>query len=378
MIFLTYNDNYNGIYKSQVIDVCCFLQKEFLIKVKLIAIVSIRSYREQKRNIVKNYPNSIVLPMIPKVRFWKLNTFTLALVCLFSWERKIWARGVFASNIAIYIKKIKLAKVVLFDARGAYQAEFTEYNVLEDEKVKGYIEQIEKRALIESDIQLAVSNRLIEWWKSKYNFQPVRYSLIPCTLSSFFYNDFVTEQYRLSQREKWGYIDDDIILVYSGSSAGWQSFKLVDDFLFDMFSVNPYAKLIFLSNEIPNESKIFKTYSDRVLRKWLRPEEVNSLLTIADYGLLIREQSITNRVASPVKFAEYLASGLQVIISQGIGDFTDFVNEHKCGQVLEKEIKLEKVSFSQKIKNNQLAKKYFLKEAVVNKQAYKKLIEAIN
>ena len=36
MIFLTYNDNYNGIYKSQVIDVCKFLQKELLVKVKLL------------------------------------------------------------------------------------------------------------------------------------------------------------------------------------------------------------------------------------------------------------------------------------------------------------------------------------------------------
>jgi hypothetical protein len=168
------------------------------------------------------------------------------------------------------------------------------------------------------------------------------------------------------------------VLIYSGSSAGWQSFNLVDEFLYDVFSSNSNAKLIFLSNEAPKDSKVFQAYSERVTTKWVKPEEVSDILTIADYGLLIREQSVTNQVASPVKFAEYLACGLQIIISEGIGDFTDFVKEQGCGKVFSKDISLEKVPFAQRIKNNQLARHYFLKESDVNKQAYKKLVDAIN
>ncbi|MHB8403569.1 MAG: hypothetical protein ACYDCN_16330, partial [Bacteroidia bacterium] len=101
MIFLTYNDNFSGIYKSQVTDVCSFLQKEFAVKIKLVALVSIRSYATQKQLIKLGYPNSVVLPMFPKVRFWKLNTITLFLICLFSGKRKVWARGPFACNMAV-------------------------------------------------------------------------------------------------------------------------------------------------------------------------------------------------------------------------------------------------------------------------------------
>ena len=378
MIFLTYNDNYSGIYKSQVVDVCSFLQKEFDIPVKLVAFVSIRSYMSQKKNISSNYTNSVVLPMFPKVRFWKLNTITLFLVCLFSGDRKVWARGAFAANMATSLKKMKLVKSVLFDARGAYQAELTEYDVVEENIIKKNIERIEHTALTKSNAQLAVSNKLVEWWKLKYNYVPVNFAVIPCTLSNFFYKEFISEAEWLSERKKNGYTKDDVILVYSGSSAGWQSFNLVDEFLYDMFSAHNDVKLIFLSNEIPKESKIFKTYSNRITAKWVKPEEVNQLLIMADYGLLIREQSITNQVASPVKFAEYLACGLQVIISENIGDFTGFAKEHQCGQLFSKDIRVEKVSFTQKLRNNQLAKQYFLKEANENKRAYKKLLDAIS
>src|ERR1700749_4090460 len=106
MIFLTYNDHFGGIYKSQVIDVCSFLEKEFNVNVKLVAFVSLRNYAAQKKSIRANYSNSLVVPMFPKVRFWKLNVVTLFFICLFTGERSIWARGPFAANISIFLKKV--------------------------------------------------------------------------------------------------------------------------------------------------------------------------------------------------------------------------------------------------------------------------------
>ena len=163
-----------------------------------------------------------------------------------------------------------------------------------------------------------------------------------------------------------------------GSSAGWQSFNLVDDFLFKLFNENEHIKLIFLSNEIPKESKKFKKFEDRINTKWLKPEEVGSLMIVADYGILIREESVTNQVASPVKFAEYLACGLQVLISEGIGDFTDFVKQQNCGYLFNENIKIATVPFTQKAKNHQLALQYFIKEAHINKATYQKLLGFIS
>jgi len=376
MIFLTYNDNFSGIYKSQVIDVCAFLQKEFKIKVKLVAFVSIRNYAKQKNLIKSNYTNSLVVPMFPKVQFWKMNTFLLFFICLFTREKKIWARGPFACNLAISLKNIGIIKKVLFDARGAYLAELTEYNVVQNKTIKKNIAAIEKKALVKSDAQLAVSQKLVEWWKEQYNFTPPVFVIIPCTISTHFNTSLPPENEIQQLRQSLGFVTDDIVLVYSGSSAGWQSFNLVDNYLYSLFSENKNIKLIFLSDEIPKQSQLFLHFKERILTKWVKPHEVRDLLLAADYGLLIREESVTNKVASPVKFAEYLSCGLQLIISENIGDFTTFVKQHTCGILYNKENKITSVSYQQKTANNKLALQFFTKESQEIKKGYEKLLGA--
>jgi hypothetical protein len=373
MIFLTYNDNFSGIYQSQVIDVCTFLHKEFNVKVKLVAFVSMRNYSKQKKVIGSHYTDAIVLPMFPKVQFWKMNSFLLFFVCLFSGNKKIWARGPFACNLALNMKNLGLVKKVLFDARGAYFAELTEYNVVQNESVKKNISAIEEKALVKSSAQLAVSQKLVEWWKEQYNFTPNIHAQIPCTISTHFNNALPVEKEIEHSRQNLGLRKEDIVLVYSGSSAGWQSFSLVDEYLFKLFSQNKNLKLIFLSDEIPHQSKLFSEFKERIITKWVKPNEVRSLLITADYGLLIRENSITNKVASPVKFAEYLSCGLQVIISEGIGDFTDFVNKNNCGCLYTEENKITPISYLQKMHNNKLALMHFTKESPEVVHEYKKL-----
>jgi hypothetical protein len=45
-------------------------------------------------------------------------------------------------------------------------------------------------------------------------------------------------------------------------------------------------------------------------------------LCAADVGLLLRERHAMNEVAAPGKFAEYVLSGLPLVITEGIGDFS--------------------------------------------------------
>jgi hypothetical protein len=63
-------------------------------------------------------------------------------------------------------------------------------------------------------------------------------------------------------------------------------------------------------------------------------EEVAGYLAAADVGLLLREPCAVNEVASPVKFGEYLASGTPVILSEGIGDYSNLTRRENVGLVL--------------------------------------------
>ena len=54
-------------------------------------------------------------------------------------------------------------------------------------------------------------------------------------------------------------------------------------------------------------------------------------LQCCDYGILIREQSDKSKVESPNKYVEYLYVGLKVIITEKLGDYSDFVEKIVVG-----------------------------------------------
>jgi hypothetical protein len=59
---------------------------------------------------------------------------------------------------------------------------------------------------------------------------------------------------------------------------------------------------------------------DRVHVVAASSEEVPSWLSAADAGLALIKPSFSKRSSSPTKYAEYLASGLPVVISRDVGD----------------------------------------------------------
>jgi len=65
------------------------------------------------------------------------------------------------------------------------------------------------------------------------------------------------------------------------------------------------------------------------------PEEVAAHLCEADAALvMIRPASVARRAMSPTKFAEYLAAGLPVVATAGIGDLDAQIAEGRTGVLL--------------------------------------------
>ena len=167
MIYLTYNDQPSGIYNSQVIDVVKYLNSiQSTEKVKLVALISIRSFFKNKKIIKQRLPDSLVFPMVPKPGLWRLNYFILSL--FLSKTKIIMARGPFAASLALRLKKSGKIQKVILDARGAYKAELNEYDVVQNETIKKEISEIEKDVVLNSDFRLAVSNALVNYWKKEF------------------------------------------------------------------------------------------------------------------------------------------------------------------------------------------------------------------
>jgi len=371
LIYLTYNDSPSGIYTSQVIDVVNYLNTLGPQRVKLVALLSIRGFGANKAKIKAACPNATVLPMFPKARYWKVNRWLLYVLFLFKPTQGIVARGPFAAWLALDLRKRKRTKRVVFDARGAYTAELREYEVVQDASVKEAIEALEKEVLEQVDFRIAVSQALVDYWQREFGYRSNRHVVIPCTLSRHFEFEFPAEEKLSALRAEKNYKPDDIIFIYSGSAAGWQSFELVDRKLTALMEADARIRLIVLSKHFSGEYGVMQRFGERVQVLWLPEQEVKNYLLLSDYGILYREDTVTNQVASPVKFAEYLSCGLQVYISERLGDYSSFASEH--GLQLQSPAV---VSYARKRDIHALSARHFLKQS--HKNAYLALISELN
>ena len=370
--YLTFNESLNGIYQSQVVDVLNFYKKKN-INFKLIAFISIKSFLKNRKKLKLSFSSVIVIPSYPKLKNWKINIIWFYLFCLKK-DSFVICRGIFSTNLALsFFKKNN----IIYDGRGAINAEQIEYGVYNNTGLENKIYDLEKRAVLDTDYRIAVSTKLIDYWIEIFDYSLSNHTVIPCTYSSHFDNDFNLNQSSKISNSLDLY-DDQILCVYSGSVSKWQSFSILNNFITDQLEQTNKIKFLFLCEKNDQINLLLKNYPNYIFQKKIPHEEVLYYLDVADYGLLLREESITNTVASPVKFAEYLSRGLKVLISNQIGDYSDFVNENKLGLVIDdktKKIDLLKVSKSEKNRVKQLSNKNFSKQSVYIRKLYLNLIK---
>lgn len=74
--------------------------------------------------------------------------------------------------------------------------------------------------------------------------------------------------------------------------------------------------------------------STSVINRFVPYQEVPEYLCAADVGIVWRNSDVVNKVASPVKFSEYVCCGLPVIANNGVDLITKYINETGYGRIL--------------------------------------------
>ncbi|MCG8576554.1 MAG: hypothetical protein MI810_16870 [Flavobacteriales bacterium] len=372
IVYLTVGDTPSGVFNSQVVDVCAYLSELEQEPIKLVSFISIRNYSENKRKIKELYSNSAVFPMVPKLKFWKWNSILLFFFLLFKKNVRIIGRNSIPAYLGIKMKRLKRAKCVILDGRGAEYEQYVEFDMLGDSKLCESLRQVEKFSVLNVDYRIAVTQNLVDYWKRAFDYKEEKHAIIPCTLNR------LHEQVMPKNRSDYQLSNDDVVLVYSGSIAGWQSFELMEEFFVSQLKMNARCKLILLCEKTEQVEKLMRDFPNQVQNHWLAPEEVSPFLMMADYGILIRSDSVTNKVAFPVKFAEYLRAGLKVVITDNIGNLDLFVREHSCG-ILLNEINggLFPIDSTTKEKNKQLANDFLTKGSKRIEKEYKFILNQL-
>ena len=218
---------------------------------------------------------------------------------------------------------------------------------------------------------------LQKYFQDTYNLCNKKFVPYPCLSDAqkFYFNTDIRNELRSSLGIKEG----TLVFIYSGGiDSEWHITEKMFAFFNHLFKHEKDLMLICLIKNQTGLDKILDNYPElkRHFISFSVPNnEVFKYLNAADYGILFRENTIMNNVASPTKFAEYMLCGLPVMISEGVGDYSDYTTDNDLG-VLIKESELkdpETFDFKNFLEKNfdrsliaDIGRKNFSKDSIIN------------
>lgn len=254
----------------------------------------------------------------------------------------IHCRGSKAALIATEATRHLQGFSILFDSRGVEGPEFllvNGYSSAEEapphvrEKAKRY-EEAQRLAAQSSNGIVCVSYAMKRFIQQKWFIPNDKIIVVPCCAN--FEARTLASRKRRELRERLK-IEHRLVIVYCGSLEPWQMATESLDIVRSIMEMRNNAYFLAITTK-PQEMSFMADRAGIAHQKRsilsVPHCEISDYLVAADIGMLIRSRSLVNTVASPVKFAEYLASGVPVILTEGIGDYSDLVRKNGLGCVI--------------------------------------------
>ena len=232
---------------------------------------------------------------------------------------------------AAVLAKVLYGKKVLFDPRGLFAEE---QSYFERRRFVTFIfKRLERLFCAVSDAIVVVSEPFKEHLLARYALPPHRVTVIPTFSSPYEDRTRETGDVDLRKMLHW---EDSTIFVYSGSLGQWQMIEEVITFFSHVRDRIANSRFLFLSAQTEELTKrlagrlpvnAYAVYS-------VPSKELSAHLSQCDFGVLFRTDHIVNRVSAPIKVKDYLIAGLPIIISDRVGDSSEFVRQNGFGIVL--------------------------------------------
>ena len=190
----------------------------------------------------------------------------------------------------------------------------------------------EKKFLPLFDDYFVVSDGLKKYLFDEYGVNK-NVHIVPCAVKSTEYEIEELKKFRKAAREKYGIKDNEILFIYSGGVSPWQCIEQTVDVFkkIKLYDIENRCKLLILSG---NFQYIQKFKDECILVDSLPAELIPVTLPCADFAFMLRENYVTNNVAYPNKFLEYVSSGIKIIATPFVYDTAEQIKEYNLGYVL--------------------------------------------
>lgn len=276
---------------SEVITVACFRKRSQILNLLNLSLWLIWNAKSFDIVHVRSY-----LPMIP------------ALLC-----------KIFGS-----------VRCLIFDPRGLFADELLYYDGRKN--IAKVFKLLEKIFLLRSDAVVAVSKAMKKYYVENCHVDPKKIQVIP-TFAQQALSGTPAHIPDIRSIKGW---QEKVILCYSGSMEGWQCFDEVVNIFCGAIAASDKFRFLFMSksqsdmrsrlhNRLPSESYVVLSAT---------PSELSYYLGQCDYGFLIRKPHLINIVAAPIKIKDYLLAGLLLVVTEGVGDTSQYITENGCGLTL--------------------------------------------
>lgn len=316
-----------SVFDSQVLALLKSINERNIFK-RIYLVLGIRGEKDrveiQKRKISKGI-EIIPFRLYPNYPFFNLLIRknlkeAIKSVCVNLENSILHTRG---EMMAWHVGKIldKRYRInILPDVRGASTQEITEFSKFGFLKktLKIYNYECAFKYLNNFSKISAVSNNLKEHLVNDYKINSAKICITPSLAGKEFRFD---QLQRTKYRNELNLSSDEILIVFSsGGIANWQNNDILK------ILAEKGLKVLNLSKK--------KIGHKNIINEFVNYSEMPSYLNAADIAIIWREESIVNKVASPVKFSEYLCCGLPVIANESVDMIKEYILNNSCGLII--------------------------------------------
>jgi len=256
---------------------------------------------------------------------WDLARGVIALRGIVSGENVglVHARGYMPMEIAM---RAIGHRPILFDIRGLQGEEYVDGGIWSPRDLRYLLlKRSERSFFARADAAIVLTHAIAPYVRERFAVLgrevPVR--VIPsCVDTARFRRD---EEGRRRVRGILGAGPGSVLFVYAGSLGTWYMADEMASFVRAFRDRTGRAvRLLWLVNNEPRLAAAASSAAgldpSEVHVRSVAPDEVPAHLSAADVGLALVRPTFSKKSSSPTKYAEYLAVGLPVVLSSGVGD----------------------------------------------------------
>lgn len=354
ILFISYNGALEPLIKSQAIPYLDGLSRKGVKCVLLTfekRLIDKKHFKEATKNLKIELKNKNIewyylkyhkRPTLPATFSDLLVGFIVSSwIIIYKRIDIVHARACIAGAIGYAAARITSRKFLL-DERGLMAEEYADGNMW---KRGGFLYSatlfVEKRLLRKSDAVIVLTENIRNFLLSTSYLYPVSQSkkreiaVIPCCVDLRLFNIRCVPDRLFIQNNR---MEGKFVILYSGSLGTWYLLKEMIDFFQCAKEIIKNAHFLFLTHY--DHSHILNLWRkndlsiDDLTIKSTSYNDISKLMRIADCGIFFIKPSLSKRSSCPIKFAEYLACGLPVVLNLNVGDTDKILERNKVGVVI--------------------------------------------